>query len=369
MVLRFLMLLTLFVFSCADHERDNVYDSERKNSQYKLCGNEEKYDTKEQRCNTINKKDSIIESKCGSSWYNPKEQRCDKNIIESKCGSDWYNPKEQKCNTINKKDSIIESKCGSDWYNTKEQRCNNNITIENKCGSGWYDASNSNLHCQSNVLVTRCGSDWYDASNSNLRCRSNVVETMCGSDWYDASKPNLRCQSNVLVTRCGNDEWYNAATALCSYGEVLKYGILRDSRDQKTYKTIAIEDVQTWMVENLNYAANNSDCHNNDPANCTKYGRIYDWNTARNNACPQAQGWRLPEDNDWEYLASYIDADDYGSALMPSGLNDDNWWSATPGDEAGYAYVQMYPGKEGYLFDSKTFKTTRQFSVRCVRDD
>jgi uncharacterized protein (TIGR02145 family) len=31
------------------------------------------------------------------------------------------------------------------------------------------------------------------------------------------------------------------------------------------------------MAENLNYSVNGSTCYENKPANCDKYGRLYDW--------------------------------------------------------------------------------------------
>jgi uncharacterized protein (TIGR02145 family) len=165
-----------------------------------------------------------------------------------------------------------------------------------------------------------------------------------------------------------------------------------DSRDGKKYRTVAI-GTQTWMAENLNYNASGSKCYKNSESNCQKYGRLYNWNTAKT-ACPS--GWHLPSKSEWEVLTvavggektegKYLKAasgwnnngngtDTYDFAALPGGYgfsdgdfgnayDNGNWWSASEYD-ADYAYdrsMYYYDEDAHWGYDSKS----GLFSVRCV---
>jgi len=92
---------------------------------------------------------------------------------------------------------------------------------------------------------------------------------------------------------------------------------LTDIRDNKVYPTIQI-GTQCWMQKNLNYGTslqgttgqtdncvNEKYCYSNDPANCTLYGGLYQWDEvmAYSNT-PGAQGlcppgWHIPTQAEW----------------------------------------------------------------------
>jgi len=168
----------------------------------------------------------------------------------------------------------------------------------------------------------------------------------------------------------------------------------------QTYKTVKMPDGKVWFAENLNYAASGSKCHNNEPANCEKYGRLYNWNTALS-ACPR--GWHLPSSAEWSALLNAVGrdmagtklrtasgwgytanfksgTDNYGfSALPGSGHASDHsfglydkvgtvgcWWSASKYDNNRFYYLQMFSSDEyvSWLFDVGG----ALFSVRCVRE-
>lgn len=90
----------------------------------------------------------------------------------------------------------------------------------------------------------------------------------------------------------------------------VKYGTLQDARDGKTYKTIEIGG-KTWMAENLNFSKSSDGsvvldstfCYDDIPANCEKYGRLYQEDDAIK-ACPD--GWRIPTDEEWAALRNAV---------------------------------------------------------------
>ncbi len=202
----------------------------------------------------------------------------------------------------------------------------------------------------------------------------------------------------------------------------ITYGSFIDSRNGQTYKTVVIGD-QTWMAENLNYDVPNNAtdvCYDNDPANCAKYGRLYDWATAMNGAasseaipsgvqgvCPA--GWHLPSRDEWVELLTAIGGsstagtklksaaggwsnnyngtsgngtDDYGFSALPGGDGNSDgsfhegvfdagdygkWWSAT-GFLSGTAFFYyMYFNKNNVSRDYEG--RTSLMSVRCLKDD
>jgi len=166
---------------------------------------------------------------------------------------------------------------------------------------------------------------------------------------------------------------------------------LTDNRDGKKYKTVIIGE-RTWMAENLNYEANGSVCYDNKPENCDKYGRLYDWNTAKE-ACPS--GWHLPSYEEWK-IDGYVGGeagkklkskngwnnngngtDDYGFAALPGGGgssggdfgnvgNYGGWWSASE-----HTSDRAYLRSMGYNYEDARWINDGKgglLSVRCLQD-
>jgi len=173
-----------------------------------------------------------------------------------------------------------------------------------------------------------------------------------------------------------------------------------DSRDGKKYKTVTI-GTQTWMAENLNYAAEGSLCYDSAESNCEKYGRLYVLDLAKT-SCPA--GWRLPSTDEWTTLIEavggrwerghyygidsalkaaegwkdgYNGYDRFGFSALPGGggglygnggVADFNgigsngeWWSS--GDQ--YSSGEVLTMEENYV---RWFQNDLA-SVRCLRND
>jgi uncharacterized protein (TIGR02145 family)/uncharacterized repeat protein (TIGR02543 family) len=180
------------------------------------------------------------------------------------------------------------------------------------------------------------------------------------------------------------------------------YGTLADARDGRKYRTVEIGG-QTWMAENLKYApkGGNSRCYKDDKDTCDKYGRLYDWETART-VCPV--GWRLPSAQDWDELTGWVHLasgvyaakaliaasgwererrnligaeNDYGFSALPGGLYSTEyefmnigynavWWTDTERDGNYANYRRIATDKDGVIADISHKKSGH--SVRCVMD-
>jgi len=208
---------------------------------------------------------------------------------------------------------------------------------------------------------------------------------------------------------------------LCTALFAQQKGTFTDMRDGKIYKTVKIGK-QVWMAENLNYEVEGSRCYGEGglaynketlkwditlsnaeiQTNCTKYGRLYNWETAMK-VCPS--GWHLPSKEEWKVLVAlaggeniggkYLKAtsgwnwndvkkksgngiDAYGFSALPGGIGNwaDNgfdfvgeggsWWSASDnygehayGNSIRYEYDDVISG-----YNMKDFLN----SVRCLQN-
>jgi uncharacterized protein (TIGR02145 family) len=187
------------------------------------------------------------------------------------------------------------------------------------------------------------------------------------------------------------------------------YDMFTDKRDGKTYRTVKIGE-HTWMAENLNYEpkTGNSRCYKDSSSYCKKFGRLYDWETART-VCPS--GWHLPSREEWDSLARYVggtkaynsesgnhiwydagkhlksktgwteysgieNSDTYGFSAQPGGFyyvgsfnyaGDNGYWWTTTALGSAYAYNRGMYCYDDYV-DESNDDVKNGFSVRCRRD-
>ncbi len=274
---------------------------------------------------------------------------------------------------------------------------------------------------------------------------------------------------NSNISTCGGKE-YDREYQHCDNGEIKEGAEINRSSSSvggqggwssgsliyegQTYKTVKIGE-QVWFAENLNYNAPGSRCYgeggevivdwdNNDipitetlspdeiQANCTKYGRLYDWSTAmklpqscNNNMCPNLiekkhqgicpSGWHIPSNADWDVLVNYaggtstagtklkarsgwsnmrppfiefIDGssgngtDDYGFSALPGGYSysKDNssfhrvgdrglWWTATEYDSDNSNFAYYWHMHYGQkMAEGNGTGKSDLLSVRCLKN-
>jgi uncharacterized protein (TIGR02145 family) len=156
---------------------------------------------------------------------------------------------------------------------------------------------------------------------------------------------------------------------------------------------------QRWMSENLNIETADSWCYENDPANCTKYGRLYTWEAAKT-VCPA--GWKLPDTADWRKLvatagdmltagkklkstsgwSSSNGTNVTGFSALPGGFRDYTdgrfgyagnagyWWTATENNaeyDGSRAYVRAMTYVNDLVLETNYNKSYGQ-SVRCLEN-
>jgi hypothetical protein len=149
------------------------------------------------------------------------------------------------------------------------------------------------------------------------------------------------------------------------------------------------------MSQNLNVDVAGSVCYDNDPANCEKYGRLYDWATAMKfpAKCNETLSTTDPEcaiQNNHrgicpsgQHIPSIEELNEYGSyeclKNQPGGGgnsvgNFSNvggrgfWWSGSEYNSSSAYYRVMRYGDEGVGYSINGSDKSGLHSVRCVKD-
>ena len=251
--------------------------------------------------------------------------------------------------------------------------------------------------CAVPILLQRAMDEFPDLDINALEVRS-VKQTGVFSYRNGINKTSVhdyKTNKDVTIYRCANFASYPIQGIVVKTKPTFQSdieGSMTDSRDNKTYKIVKIGE-QTWMAENLNYEAKDSKCYKDKPKNCAKYGRLYNWETAKE-SCPS--GWHLPSGAEWEVLrnnaggkvyelkaksgwgwfVSMSGTDKYGFSALPGGyggscsfgdVGDGGYWWSSDGINSKNAYYLI---RNDDISGSGWGKYTKSslYSVRCVQD-
>jgi uncharacterized protein (TIGR02145 family) len=170
--------------------------------------------------------------KCNGQDYTPANQRCENNVVETKCGTDWYNSLTQFCNG-----NGVYGKCGGNDYDPSTHYCKNGTTPTQYSGSvtysgqtyktieigtqTWmaenlnYNANGSKCYGNESANCEKYGRlyDWATAMNLSQYCNSQLVtncggqvnakhQGICPSDWHIPSNAEWTTLINYVESGC-----------------------------------------------------------------------------------------------------------------------------------------------------------------------
>ncbi|MDD3292612.1 MAG: FISUMP domain-containing protein [Candidatus Pacebacteria bacterium] len=190
---------------------------------------------------------------------------------------------------------------GSDFYGiglSSTGQYQTAVAYLHKEGSAWiyngpmYTSNDYETNVSCFAYKTTCGSSSGGSFSSELE-----ITNLC-----EFGQPSLiTINSSTYTWTCtGDDSLPISCSATRLTSEFSCGDNFTDSRDGQTYSTVQIGDY-CWMKENLNYAAENSSCYDNNLANCDVYGRLYHHEESLN-ACPS--GWHLASKEEFDSLFS-----------------------------------------------------------------
>ncbi|MEI6752953.1 MAG: FISUMP domain-containing protein [Paludibacter sp.] len=245
---------------------------------------------------------------------------------------------------------------------------------------------------------------------------SSMTGLTAGTTYY------VRAYISSYVTWTGTSGSWNPIT----YGNEVSFTVAASQPantvtdiDGNVYHTVII-GTQTWMVENLKTTKyRNGDAipspvgdwsaltsgaqaaYNNDAANATKFGLLYNWYAVADTRNITPTGWHVPTDVEWTTLTTYLGGEvvaggklkeigtlnwtfpntgatnETGFYALPGGdrFYDGTffgigyygyWWSASE-SSTSYAWINaMYAN---YSFASKSSNVKQiGYSVRCIKD-
>jgi uncharacterized protein (TIGR02145 family) len=224
--------------------------------------------------------------------------------------------------------------------------------------------------------------------------------------------PSIAGIGNHTITYSYLNTWGCAASATQTISVVtppvgfICDNLMTDIRDSKQYPTVKL-GTQCWMAANLNYGTLIASsqmqrdncifekyCFNDNLANCTSYGGLYQWDelmqydnaAAEQGFCPPS--WHVPTENEWTMLFGFYISNGFAGAplkytgysgfnafLSGTRFNNVNWnfsnfavmfWSSTKeGNDKAWAHgMNTFNPSVSYYPSSRT----HDFNLRCIKD-
>jgi uncharacterized protein (TIGR02145 family) len=336
-----------------------------------------------------------------SACNNANNSNCEKygrlydwNTAKAACPIGWHLPSLQEWNDL----KTAAGDYGANALKSAMGGWNNESGIKNSYGfsalpggygnsDGSFDGIGTSGYWWADIEGGSVGTQVY--MNAGWRGVGVIIGSMDFDGFGDGSY-SVRCVHGTVAYESIKEQFKNGTGA-----NIEKIpGYFTDSRNGQRYRAVKVRD-KTWMAHNLNYQTGNSWCYGNDNSNCDKYGRLYDWNTAKT-ACPT--GWHLSSRQEWNGLVAAAGGKiagvalkstygwenngggnyDYGFRALPgSGRGTDGsfdaigkygfWWTATESAISDLVYFRAMKYSEDGVVELNSGKGFG-FSVRCVKN-
>lgn len=137
---------------------------------------------------------------------------------------------------------------------------------------------------------TKCGTEFHDNhdwSKNCEKCAKCGKSREYGHSWHDNCEKCAKCGQE----RTDKHKMVNGVCTICGHGVFV-------DEDRKKYQIIRIGD-NILMAENYAKKPGSGEywVYENENSNISKYGYLYDFETAKNMA---PKGWHLPTKGEWE---------------------------------------------------------------------
>jgi len=269
----------------------------------------------------------------------------------------------------------------------------------------WLKGSSSSMEEDSSSSSFKLSSSSLSSSSSSQRqsSSSSLLSISSSSAQLSSSSSSSQQQSSSSSQRSSSSSSQRQSSSSSQLGSSSSSSQRQSSSSSRLGSSCDIngETVeigsQIWMAENLNCDVAGSLCYDNDPDNCSKYGRLYDWATAMD-VCPP--NWHIPSAAEWSTLVTYVESergcsncagrylksssgwneggdgtDDFEFSALPGGasslsgnfygIGDNGHWWSREGSIHAYIQIMFYNHEVAYWHD---YNKSNLFSVRCIKD-